>query len=105
MAIVVDARSLTDFFLQIYALFARLRRAAAPQHSSPQSSLFRSYSSDEQERDVGQEHKLSSLRPFCDYLKNLMMDNARLYATVNSRHDELLFIVRYLNLRHRSLAG
>ena len=41
MAIVVDARSLTDFFLQICA------RAAAPQHSSPQSSLFRSYSSDE----------------------------------------------------------
>ena len=80
MAIVVGARSLTDFFLQICA------RAAAPQHSSPQSSLFRSYSSDEQERDVGQEHKLSSLRPFCDYLKNLMMDNARLYATVNSRH-------------------
>ena len=43
--------------------------------------------------------------PLVINLKNLMMDNARLYATVNSRHDELLFIVRYLNLRHRSLAG
>ena len=93
MAIVVDARSLTDFFLQICA------RAAAPQHSSPQSSLFRSYSSDEQERDVGQTHSATILLTAHSVinLKNLhAMDNARLYATVNSRHDELLFIVRYL---------